>query len=121
MIGGYAYSLQDIENGVLRANRKGVGKVFNSLGYEINLDSSRLQAFAGIKLNVTKIQQLFFEQAKIIVGKEEKAGTCCLPAFSSLFTLILKGLYMYFSRLWVVKRWNCVVKFGFSSSFLKGK
>lgn len=26
IIGGHAYSLQDIENGVLRANRKGVGK-----------------------------------------------------------------------------------------------
>ena len=25
IIGGYEYSLQDIENGVLRANRKGVG------------------------------------------------------------------------------------------------
>ena len=26
IIGGQSYSLQDIENGVLRANRKGVGK-----------------------------------------------------------------------------------------------
>lgn len=26
LIGGYNYSLQDIENGVLRANRKGMGK-----------------------------------------------------------------------------------------------
>ena len=26
LIGGQVYSLQDIENGVLRANRKGVGK-----------------------------------------------------------------------------------------------
>ncbi|KAJ8305746.1 hypothetical protein KUTeg_016291 [Tegillarca granosa] len=29
MIGGQIYSLQDIENGVLRANRKGVGMLFN--------------------------------------------------------------------------------------------
>lgn len=28
IIGGHAYSLQDIENGVLRANRKGVGMLF---------------------------------------------------------------------------------------------
>ena len=31
LIGGYMYSLQDIENGVLRANRKGVGKKYFDL------------------------------------------------------------------------------------------
>ncbi|KAK3803861.1 hypothetical protein RRG08_029453 [Elysia crispata] len=32
IIGGHPYSLQDIENGVLRANRKGVGQIFNPFG-----------------------------------------------------------------------------------------
>jgi len=30
IIGGELYSLQDIENGVLRANRKGVGTIYYS-------------------------------------------------------------------------------------------
>lgn len=32
IIGGHSYSLQDIENGVLRANRKGVGMLFRPFG-----------------------------------------------------------------------------------------
>ena len=37
IIGGHAYSLQDIENGVLRANRKGVGTYVQISFYEQHL------------------------------------------------------------------------------------
>lgn len=44
IIGGHEYSCDDIENGVLRANRKGVGQVFKPFGkYDPRLSSSLSQ------------------------------------------------------------------------------
>ena len=51
IISGEEYSLQDIENGVLRANRKGVGKSYLSLSVA---DSIPVQVMKGSKVSLDK-------------------------------------------------------------------